>query len=172
VREAAALRKMPAEYRAIAAAPAATRADIAALIGVRLAPVVAGAPERQVVITDVRDNWAQQWIVPVVRAGIMDTQPNYTFQPSFRVRRSDLAQTVSRVLGLIASRNPARAKAWQDAAPKISDVSPGHLNYAAVSQAVTSGVMPLENGAFQLLRTVTGAEAAEIVARLEALARP
>lgn len=172
VRDAAALLKLPAEYRAIPSAPGATRADIAALIAVRLAPVLADARERQVVITDVRNNWAQQWIVPVVRAGIMDTQPNYTFQPASRVRRGDLAQTVSRVLGLIAARDPARAKAWQDTAPKISDVSPGHLSYAAVSQAVASGVMPLENGAFQLLRPVTGAEAAEIVGRLEALAKP
>jgi tetratricopeptide (TPR) repeat protein len=172
VREASALLKLPPEYRAIPSAPVATRADIAALIGVRLAPLIAQARERQVVITDVRTNWAQQWIVPVVRAGIMDTQPNYTFQPASRVRRGDLAQTVSRVLGLIAARDPARAKAWQGTAPKISDVSQGHLSYNAVSQAVASGVLPLENGAFQLLRAVTGAEAADVIARLEALAKP
>jgi tetratricopeptide (TPR) repeat protein len=172
VRELTALAKLPAEYRAIPAAPLATRADIAALIGVRLAPLVAQARERQVVITDIRNNWAQQWIVPVVRAGIMDTQPNYTFQPASRVRRGDLAQTAARVLGLIATHYPARAKAWESTTPKISDVSPSHLSYAAVSQAVASGVMPLENGAFQLLRAVTGAEAAAVIARLEALAQP
>lgn len=172
VRELTALAKLPAEYRAIPAAPIATRADIAALIGVRLAPLVAQARPRQVVITDVRNNWARDWISAVVRAGIMDTQPNYTFQPASRVRRGDLAQTVSRVLGLIATRNPARAKAWQDTTPKITDVGPGHLSYGAVSQAVAAGVMPLENGAFQLLRAVSGAEAAEVIGRLEALARP
>lgn len=172
VREAAALLTLPPEYRAIPTAPAATRADVAALIGVRLAPLIAQARERQVVITDVRNNWAQQWIVPVVRAGVMDTQPNYTFQPASRVRRGDLAQTVSRVLGLIALQHPARAKAWQGTTPKISDVNPGHLSYAAVSQAVAAGVMPLENGAFQLLRAVTGSEAADVIARLEALAKP
>lgn len=172
VRELVALLKLPPEYRAIPAAPMATRADIAALIGVRLAPLVAQARERQIVITDVRNNWAQQWIVPVVRAGIMETQPNYTFQPAGRVRRGDLAQIVARVLGLIATSNPARAKTWQGTMPKISDVGPSHLSYAAVSQAVASGVMPLENGAFQLLRSVTGAEAADVIARLEALAKP
>jgi tetratricopeptide (TPR) repeat protein len=171
-REAAALTALPPEYRALPTAAEATRADVAALIGVRLATVVSQARQRQIVITDVRNNWAQQWIVPVVRAGIMDTQPNYTFQPAARVRRGDLAQTVSRVLGLIESRNPARAKAWQGAAPKIADVNPGHLNYNAVSQAVSSGVMPLDNGAFQLLKPVSGAEAVAVIGRLEALARP
>ena len=38
--------------------------------------------------------------------------------------------------------------------------------------AVASGVMPLTNGNFELLRAVTGAEAMEIIGRLEALARP
>jgi tetratricopeptide (TPR) repeat protein len=170
--EAAALAKLPDEYRAISSAPGVARADIAALIGVRLTQLIEEARPRQVVITDVRSNWAQQWITPVVRAGIMDTQPNYTFQPAARVRRGDLAQTVSRILALIATRNPERAKTWQGNPPKIADVSPGHLNYPAVSQAVASGVMPLENGAFQLLRPVTGAEALDVIARLEALAKP
>jgi hypothetical protein len=38
--------------------------------------------------------------------------------------------------------------------------------------AVASGVMPLANGNFDLLRPVTGAEAMESIGRLEALARP
>jgi hypothetical protein len=102
----------------------------------------------------------------------METQPNYTFQPAAVMRRGDIAQTVSRVLALIAARYPTRAKPWQSAAPAISDVPPGHLSHQAASQAVASGVMALDNGAFQLLRPVSGAEAVEIVSRLEALARP
>jgi tetratricopeptide (TPR) repeat protein len=172
IRERAALAKLPAEYRAIPTSPNITRAELAALLGVRLAPLLSAAPPRQAVVTDVRANWAQEWILSVVRAGVMETQPNYTFQPSARVRRGDVANIVSRALGLIAARNPGRAKAWQGTTPKIADVAPGHLSYPAVSQAVASGVMRLENGAFQLLRPVSGAEAAEIVGRLEALARP
>jgi tetratricopeptide (TPR) repeat protein len=173
LRDAEALSKMPVEYRAIPSSTNATRADVAALIGVRLAPLVGRTRPRQIVVTDVRSHWAQQWISDVVRAGIMDTQPNYTFQPNARVRRGELAQTVSRVLNLIAARKPTAAAAWQAARLKITDVAPGHLSYPAVSQVVASGVMPLtENGTFQLLRPVTGAEAIDIMGRLEALARP
>jgi tetratricopeptide (TPR) repeat protein len=173
LRDAAALARLPAEYRAIPNAVTATRGEIASLIGVRLAALVAQARPRQAVVTDIRGHWAQQWILPVVRAGIMDTQPNYTFQPNARVRRGDLAQTVGRVLNLIAARKPAAAKAWQSARLKIADVAPGHLSYPAVSQAVAAGVMPLDGtGTFQLLRPVTGAEAIEVIGRLEALARP
>jgi tetratricopeptide (TPR) repeat protein len=171
-RERAALATLPPEYRAIPASPSITRAELAALLGIRLAPLLSSAFARQIVVTDVRTNWAQEWILAVVRAGVMETQPNYTFQPAARVRRGDFANVVSRALGLVATRSPARAKAWQDTTPKIADIAPGHLSYPAVSQAVASGVMPLENGAFQLLRPVSGAEAVAIVGRLEALARP
>jgi Flp pilus assembly protein TadD len=171
-RERAALAKLPAEYRAIPSSSAITRAELAALLGVRLAPLVQTAPARQVVVTDVRSNWAQAWILAVVRAGLMEPQPNYTFQPGARVRRGDLAGIVSRALAVIAARSPERAAGWQNTTPKIADVAPGHLSYPAVSQAVAAGVMSLENGAFQLLRPVTGAEAVNVVSRLEALAWP
>jgi tetratricopeptide (TPR) repeat protein len=173
LRDAEAAAKLPAEYRAIGSAPSATRADVAALIGVRLAALLGQTRQRQAVVTDVRGHWAQQWILPVVRAGVMDTQPNYTFQPGARVRRGDLAQTVSRVLALIAARKPAAAKLWQGAKVKIADVAPGHLSYAAVSQAVASGVMPLDaQNTFDLLRPVTGSDLVDIVGRLEVIGKP
>jgi tetratricopeptide (TPR) repeat protein len=172
-REAAALARLPAEYRAIPASAALTRADLAALLGVRLEPLVASVQPRQIVITDVRGHWAQPWITAVVRAGVMETQPNYTFQPGDRVRRGDLAQTVNRALSLIALRNPELAAKWQGARLTIADLPPAHLAYPAVSAAVAAGVMRLlPDGTFQLLRPVSGAEAVEIVGRLEALAEP
>jgi tetratricopeptide (TPR) repeat protein len=172
LRERAALAKLPAEFAAISTSAAVNRADLAALLGVRLAPLLAQTRSQAVVVTDVRNNWAREWIFEVVQAGLMETQPNYTFQPAAVMRRGDIAQTVSRVLTLIAARYPTRAKPWQSAAPAIKDVPPGHLSHQAASQAVASGVMALDNGAFQLLRPVSGAEAVEIVSRLEALARP
>lgn len=173
IRDAAALARLPEEYRAIAATQTATRSDVAAMVGVRLEPWLSATRPRQAVVTDIRGHWAQPWILSAVRAGVMDTQPNYTFQPGARVRRGDLAQTVSRVMGLIAAARPAAAQKWQRARVTIADVPPGHLSYPAVSQVVAAGVMPLDaSGAFQLLRPVTGAELVDVISRLEALGRP
>lgn len=172
-RAAAAFARMPAEYRAIPSAPALSRADLAALVGVRLSDLVSAVRPRQVVITDVRGHWAQEWITSVVRAGVMDTLPNYSFDPNASVRRAELAQTVNRALTLIAAQKPRLAEKWQGAQLSINDLPPAHLAYPAVSAAVASGVMRLlPDGTFQLLRPVTGAEALEIVGRLEALAAP
>ncbi|HYE86487.1 MAG TPA: tetratricopeptide repeat protein [Vicinamibacterales bacterium] len=172
LRAAAALAKLPAEYRAIPERAQVTRADIAALIGVRLDALLGRAKPRQVIITDIRGHWAQTWINPVVRSGVMDTLPNYEFEPSRRVRRNELATTVSRLLSLIAAARPELARKWQGMRVPINDVASTHLSYPAVSAAVASGVMPLAGGNFELLRGVSGTEAMEIVGRLEALARP
>ena len=53
----------------------------------------------------------------------------------------------------------------------IADVAPTHLSYPAVSVSVASCVMGLEGGAFGLLEPVTGAQAVDVINRLEALAR-
>ena len=172
LRASVALAKLPEEYRAIPGASSLTRAQIAALVGVRLEPLLARASPQQVIITDLRDNWAQSWITPVVRSGVMQTLPNYEFEPSRLVRRGELAATVSRLLSLIAVEKPELAKKWLDARLAIDDVPSTHLSYPEVSVAAASGVMPLTNGNFDLLRPVTGVEAIEIIGRLEALARP
>jgi hypothetical protein len=101
----------------------------------------------------------------------MDTLPNYQFDPEAEVRRGEMARTVARVLSLIAAIRPAAASRWENARLTIADVPPVHLTYPAVSVAVASGVMSLDGGAFGLLEPVTGAEAVDIIGRLEALAR-
>lgn len=171
LRGAAALAKLPEPYRAIPTVPAVNRAQVAALIGVRLESLLARTQPRQSIITDVRGNWAQPWITPVVRSGVMETLANYEFEPAREIRRGEMAAVVSRILGLIAAVNPAAARKWEGAHVTINDVAASHLSYPAVSAAVASGVMTLSNGNFELLRTISGAEATDIVARLEALAR-
>lgn len=172
LRAAAAFAKLPAEYREIPNGATVTRADIAALIGVRLEALIAQARPRQAIITDIRGHWAQPWIAPVVRAGVMDTLVNYEFEPMRQVRRGELATTVSRVLLLIGAVKPDLVTKLVGARVTIGDVPSTHLSYPAVAVAVASGVMPLSNGNFELLRGVSGAEAMDIITRLEALARP
>ena len=161
--------RLPAPFRAIAAAPAITRADLAALIGVRLEPVLRAVPPRQVVLTDVAGHWAAPWITQVAQAGVIDPFENHTFQPRARLRRADMAAAVSRVVELIAAERPAlRARIAER--PRIADMATGHLSYPAASVAVASGVMPLlDGGRFAVGRDVSGAEAVEAVDRLRAL---
>jgi tetratricopeptide (TPR) repeat protein len=173
MRERAAFDAMPAEYRAIDAAPTVTRAQLASLLGVKLEALLRRArAANTAVMTDVRGNWALPWIHAVTRAGVMEPFPNHAFQPAGVVRRGDLAQTVSRVLGLIATEKPRIAARWRDPRPRFSDVAPTHLSYPAVARSVSAGILaPLEQDSFQLLRPVSGTEALDAVSKLEALAK-
>ena len=173
MRERAALEALPSEYRNIESSETVTRAQLAALLGVRLEELLRGSRSANVaVMTDVRGNWAAPWILTVTRARVMEPFSNHTFQPGATVRRVDLAQAVSRVLSLIAVEKPRLAARWRDSRPKFSDLAPGHLQYPAAARAVSSGVMTTAEGdAFQLSRPVTGAETADVVGRLAALSR-
>jgi tetratricopeptide (TPR) repeat protein len=167
--EKARLAKLPPDFHAIPESPQISRGELAALIGIRLEPLLKRAQERQVVVTDARGHWAAPWIAQVARAGVLDPFPNHTFQPRSRVRRGDLAAAVSRLVLIAAGAE--RRDEWTTARPKIADMAPGHLSYPAVSVAVASGVMPLDEGErFAVTRPVSGAEAIDVIERVAALA--
>jgi tetratricopeptide (TPR) repeat protein len=172
LRERAALEKLPAEYRAIEQAPQVTRADLAALVGIRLGPLLQGAPAGDAsLITDIRNNWAQTWIVAVARAGVMEPFANHAFQPRAIVRRADLAEATAKVLKIIGASRPAVAKIWESARPHFSDLAPTHLAYPAASMAVGANVLQVgAEDTFQPSRAITGAEAMEAIGKLELLA--
>jgi tetratricopeptide (TPR) repeat protein len=173
MREKAALEAMPPEFKAIDGAATVTRAQLAALLGVRLEDLLRRARgTNAVVTTDTRANWAAPWIMAVTRAGVMEPFANHTFQPGATVRRADLAAAASRVLTLIGTEKPRLAARWRDPRPHFSDLPPTHLSYPAAARSVSAGVMaPLEGESFQLSRPVSGAEALDTVSKLEALAR-
>lgn len=163
--------RLPQEFRAIPSAPQITRGDLAALIGIRLEGLLKTVRPRQVVITDTRGHWAAPWITEVARAGIMDPFENHTFQPRLRIRRGDLAAATSRILGVLASRDPALRKRLAER-PKFADMGTGHLSYQAAAASVAAGVLTVSSDSrFQVGRAVTGAEAVEAVERLRELAR-
>jgi Tfp pilus assembly protein PilF len=161
--------QLPGEFKAALTSAQLTRGDLAALIGIRLEPVVRAAPVRQVVVTDTQGHWAATWISQVASAGIIEPFENHTFQPRAVLRRGDLATAVSRLLALVASGDPAlRARLTER--PAIADMNQRHIQYAAAAAAVASGVMPLLDGErFQVGRAVSGSEAVEVLDRVRAL---
>ncbi len=165
------LARLPEQFRAIETAAQITRADLAALLGVRLGPALRTlAPRDAAVMTDTRGHWAETWIHAIVNAGVMESFANHTFQPGAIVRRVDLAQAVSRLLDIVAPA--ARVAGWRATKTAFSDLSVNHLAYPAVSLAVASGALrTTPGGAFQPAAPVTGQEAVEVVDRVRAILR-
>ena len=164
------LSRLPEEYRAIETSPQITREQLAALIGIRLAPLLSRFPPVEPgVITDIRGNWAERWIVAVARAAIMEPFANHTFQPTGVVSRVALAPIAGRLVLRLAP--PAQAREWQAAKTTFTDLLPAHLAYPSASTAVAAGVMvKTPDGVFQPSLPVTGAEAVAMIARVQRLA--
>jgi tetratricopeptide (TPR) repeat protein len=167
--ERAALEALPEAYQAIPEAPRVTRAELAALVAVRLPGLVAlPGQEGGRLATDLGTHWARNWVLAVVQAGLMDVYPNHTFQPGQAVTRGEMASVVSRVLATAAARLPGSARPWTTARQSFGDIGPGHLAYPAASVAVAAGVMAADpGGSFSPARLVTGREASEAITRLE-----
>jgi tetratricopeptide (TPR) repeat protein len=156
---------MPAEYRLIAEAPRVTRADLAALVAVRVHALERLGPGEPRVALDIGASWAREQVARVLALGIMDVYPNHTFQPGALVRRVDLARAASRVLDRLG---------WpRSAGPAPGDMSASHLDYEAVARVLGAGLMGLApSGGFEPWRPVSGREAKDVVDGLARLAGP
>jgi tetratricopeptide (TPR) repeat protein len=162
--------KLPDQYRAIDEAAQISRADLAALVGVRLAAPLQRLGSREPgVVTDVRNNWAEPWILAVLRAGVMEPFANHTFQPRAVVHRTDLAQVVARLLVAVAT--PQAMATWRGTHPAFPDLAGTHLAYPDASLAVASGVLPpADDRTFQPSRAVSGPEAVQAIEKIQVLA--
>ncbi len=165
---------MPEAFRNLGSAPRVSRADLAALLGVHLDVWLAQQPQvAPGLMTDIRDNWAERWILTVTRAGLMEVYQNHTFQPDTTIDRATLARVVSRVLSLVAAKDEGLAQRWRQAQPTFTDLPATHVSYPAAALAVAAGI--LQNAAdntFEPTRPVSGSEALAAIARLEKLAHP
>ncbi len=168
-----ALASMPEAFRSIGTASQVTRGDLAALVGVHLEAWLAQLPQvAPALMTDIRDHWAERWILTVTRAGLMEVYGNHTFQPDTPVDRATLARVVSRALNVVAAREESLARRWRQAQPTFTDLPTTHVSYPAAALAVAAGV--LQNGpdnSFEPTRPVSGSEALTAIARIEAITR-
>lgn len=164
---------LPAEYRAVPSASTITRAQVAAVLGIRLEAALQRAPRRTaVVLTDVRGHWAAQWILAVTRAGFMEGYPNHTFVPGGQVRRSDLAQIAWQVTEVVGASRARELAAWRQSRPALADVPRTHLAYPAIAAALAAGILgEASPGRFEPGRLATGSELMAVVARLEQIAQ-
>ena len=151
--------QMPEEYRRIASAPQITRADLAALLSVKVSALSrAGAPQPKVAV-DISGSWAREHIIRVLGRDIMAVYPNHTFQPGAVVRRGDLARALQQVLDLLSYP--------QAPVPNLADLTRSSLHFYPAGRVVAAGLMDLTPaGAFEAWRPVSGEEAVQVVENL------
>jgi len=156
VRDTIEAQQMPEEYRRILDAPTITRADLAALMLVKVRRLAQAPLGPGKVAIDISGSWAQDHIIRALALDLVTVYPNHTFQPGATVRRGDLARAVARALDLL--QYPAGPAA------RLSDMSANNVLHYAAARAVGAGLMDLaEDGAFQPWRPVSGREATDVI---------
>ena len=163
IRDRRSLLALPEPLRAIGDSSRITRADLAALVVIRIESLKSRPATGVRVASDLSRTWARPQILRALELGLMDVYPNHTFQPAGIVRRGELAQVAARVLDL---------GGWgRSTATPPKDMSPSHLQYGAAVRVIGAGVMQsTPSGVFEPWRIVTGAEAKAVVDALARLA--
>jgi tetratricopeptide (TPR) repeat protein len=155
------LAQMPPEYRQIFGASRISRADLAALVCVKVSALSRVAPGDPQVAVDISGSWARDHILKALSYDILEVYSNHTFQPAATLRRGDLARAVARVLDLL--------KAPGGPPPLLKDISESNLFHDVAVRVVAAGLMDTTpDGAFEPWRPVSGHDAVAVV---EALAR-
>jgi thioredoxin-like negative regulator of GroEL len=165
VRRAIELLRMPEEYRRILDAPTISRADLAALLSVKVTALSRLRPEGGALAVDISGSWAREHIIRMLGLGILGVYPNHTFQPAAVVRRGDMARAIKAILdGLSYPATPV---------PTLTDMSTTNVYYAGAARAVSAGLMDLTpDGSFQPWRPVSGPEAVSVLESLIRLVGP
>jgi tetratricopeptide (TPR) repeat protein len=159
------LLQMPEEYRRIITSPQITRADLAALLAVKVTALSRTRAAEPRVAVDISGSWAREHIIKILSRDIMAVYPNHTFQPGAIVRRGDLARALQHVMDLLAYP--------QTPAPELADLTRNSLHYYPAGRVVAAGLMDLTpSGAFEAWRPVTGEEAVQVVENLVRLVGP
>jgi tetratricopeptide (TPR) repeat protein len=155
------LSRRPEEYRRIVESARLTRAELAALLDVKVTALARLTPRQPEVAVDISGSWARDHVLRALSLGLIDVYPNHTFQPGAAVRRGDLASAVARVLDLVN---------WPSGpAPTLTDMSRSNYFYAPAARVVAAGLMDVTPGsAFEPWRPVSGREATDVI---EGLAR-
>jgi tetratricopeptide (TPR) repeat protein len=165
IRQALELLEMPEEFRGIPAAPRISRAELAALLAVKVTALSRAQASAPRVAIDISGSWAREHIIKVLGLALMDVYPNHTFQPGATVRRGELARAVAGVLDLL--------KVPPAPTPALSDMTPGNLFHAAAARTVAAGLMALTpSGAFEAWRPVSGQEAVDVIEGLIRIVGP
>ncbi len=158
---------LPEPYRQIEGKGQIERQDLAALIAIRLPSLGdrAEEPRPGVIIIDIEDSWAEDYIREVVEWGVMQVFQNHAFGPELVIKRQFFAEIAYRVLELLdATEDAPRAP--------LSDVATEHYFYDQIRVVVGQGILPVgPRGSFGLLEPVSGAEAVAAVQRLVRFAR-
>jgi tetratricopeptide (TPR) repeat protein len=134
---------LPSEYGGIADMTAVTRETVAALIAAKFKDIMDDTPPKSPIIVDIATSWAFQNIVKVASYDIMEVYSNRTFQPKKTMTRSEMAETLVRLVAFLKKRGYRIVEQIPLDRIKIADVPEEHYDFQPIAQVVSYQIMDL-----------------------------
>ena len=122
----------------------------------------------EAVATDVPDNhWARSFIEEALKSGIIEVYPDGSFQPDKKVNRAEYAKLIEHFM-VKAYDDQGLETEFFGSKSTFADVLNTSPIFNAVMLVSSRGIMPgFEDGTFQPLGAVSGAEALNIIRNLK-----
>lgn len=118
---------------------------------------------------DVAGNWAEPWIMEVVKLGVFEVDPSGNFYPGEMVTRVDYAMAVLRILSIATRETGLDTRYLGESPSRFSDVPSSHFAYSAMALCAERGIMKadLMSGRFDPTGQVGGADALLIIREVQ-----
>jgi Tfp pilus assembly protein PilF len=164
--------ELPSRYNEIPLAEAVTRADVAALLAVKLGDLLGEPGSQPPIMVDISASWAAKFILKVASLRLIEVYANHTFQPRKTMTRGDLAETLFLTIRYLEQNGHRFIRQIPPGQIQIADVPTDRYNYRPISQILSYQIMELyPDRTFRPDLAVSGQEAAKTIDVLVALAR-
>jgi len=135
--------ELPSQYESISQSEAVSKEEMASLLAVKFKDVIDGAGDSPPIIIDISTSWATKYIIQVTSLGLMDVNPNHTFQPKRAVTRAEMAEILFRLTEGLKSRGINFIQQIPVSQIEITDVSPDNFYYQPILTMISYDIMTL-----------------------------
>jgi tetratricopeptide (TPR) repeat protein len=135
--------ELPRQYEAINQSEAVSKEEMASLLSVKFKGLIDETASTPPIIIDISTSWASEYILQVTSLGLMDVNPNHTFQPKRAVTRAEMAEILFRLTEGLKEKGITFIQQIPKSQIEITDVSPDNFFYQPILTMVSYDIIPL-----------------------------
>lgn len=164
--------ELPRQYEAINQSEAVSKEEMASLLSVKFKGLIDETATTPPIIIDISTSWASEYILQVTSLGLMDVNPNHTFQPKRAVTRAEMAEILFRLTEGLKEKGITFIQQIPKSQIEITDVSPDNFFYQPILTMVSYDIIPLASDkTFNPDMSISGSEAIKYLEIILALIR-
>ncbi len=138
------------------------REEVAALLYSDFNNYIDRLNKKSVIILDIDDSWAKNFIIKLVFTGIMKIEDNHTFNPEKPVTKMEMATISYNLLKKVGIKLHNKERLY------IRDIPVYHIKRRIIENIVALNIMKLDNkNNFNPLKIITGREILDILEKLK-----